>query len=212
MGFIVKGVAMIVAVLVLAISAARWIGQQRDTCVFPVPLADGDWQGIRFFEMDEQELVAMLNSRLDVADSSAHLVMNAQSHDSYSVLEFDYAPEGTAPKPVLLYWANHSYSMMRDMRTDSRMALLRLGDVIVMLGPPARMSVFSREVMLHYPERNLQVLVALTEGRAGWARLTPANPVVGLSVLNRHTAYDREMTIYEPSVAWQGFGIYHFAP
>jgi hypothetical protein len=200
----------LVLFLALAIGGMRWIGRQRAPGEFPLPSPDGCWESICFLgELGLERVPAVLNAHPDVVSGSAALVPDLQP-GGYQMVEFVYAPRLSYPTPVLLYWANHSYNLLRDWRRESNPPLMRLGSVLVALGAPERVSLLADQIVLHYPARHLEVMVLPARRGMNWAHLSPVSPVIALFVLDASLASNSETVYYPPSEAWHGFGEYRF--
>lgn len=210
MRFIGTVCLIVLAVLLLATTVARQVGHTRPATAFPVPLADGRWQDMRLFALDETDVIATLNTQTGVVASSANMVSNAAygGETGYSMIEFDYLLAGGHSTPVLLYWSNHRYTLARDWRVSGSRPLLFAGDVVGGLGDPVWVSLVTDQAVLHYPSRGMQVTLRLTAYGPGWARLSPADSVTSLTVQNPDMEGGLRATHYSSLEDWRGFGIY----
>jgi hypothetical protein len=201
--------AAAVMMLAVAAGAMRWIGQQRPTEI-PLPDSDGCWLSVCFFgAMTLEDLPAALNADPQIIDGSAALIPDLQPGGNY-LLELQFA-RGSRPWPVLLYWLPHTYNLVRDWRSPDNPALWQVGDIVMAYGEPFMVSFLSDQIMLHYPGRNLQVVFNPAERDYGWARVTPEDAVISLTVLRGDIASgDTTQIYYPPASEWLGFGLYRF--
>lgn len=203
-------VVLFVALLVGA-AGARWIGQQRQGAAFPLPGADGCWDGLCFSSMPPEDVLAALRASPRVVPESVAIVERVQPSGYDSLIAFTLAAPFHRTTPVLLYWATHSYHLTRDWRLQSNPALLWVGDVLAGLGPPDRVGWLGNQISLYYANRRLEVLVAPSEIDLVRVRILPGDAVIGLFVVPADSPRAADTIYYPPSAPWQGFGEVRFS-
>lgn len=201
--------AALAAMLLIAVVAARWIGHQRPPDV-PLPESDGCWLSLCFFKtMTVEDLPAALNADPLIVDGSAELISDLQPGGNY-MIEFQLTRRGR-PRPALLYWLPHTYNLVRDWRDEDNPALWRVGDVVRAYGAPHIITFLANEVMLHYPDRHLQVVFDPAKREWGRAWITPDDSVINITVISADIASENATQVfYPPASEWVGFGVYYF--
>lgn len=192
------GVWIALAVLV---AGSRWLGQRAASPGFPLPQADGCWQGVCFFELAPDAIPATLNAHPGVVPGSARRVLNPAAPGEQRV-RFLVRRGGRVYSVELVHDAASYY-------LAPEAPWLRLGDVVTALGAPERVTLLADQIGLHYPAQSLVVFV-LHRGAGPAPRLAPSDAVVGLAVLRREPVEGESRVYYPPSSAWRGFGVYHF--
>jgi hypothetical protein len=206
----VRGIAAAWLILAVLVVGVRWLGQQIGAETFPLPAANGCWQELCFFNMEVRAVPDALNAQPGVVDGSARFA-NGLYGQGGLLVEFAYMPPGNAPRHVLLSLTAESYDLARDWRRMDGPSLLRLGDVIQVLGAPDYVQLGGDALVLAYAARGLQIVAAPSGMGMTWARLAPSTPVTSLFVVDQQAVRAWETRhIYPPVKAWQGFGLYRY--
>ncbi len=187
--------------LAALLAGARWLGQQAAAPGFPLPQADGCWQGVCFLDLAPDLIPATLNAHPGVVPGSARRVVNPAAPGEQRVRFL--VRQGGRVYAVELVHDAASYYLAPEA------PWLRLGDVVTAWGAPERITLLADQIGLHYPAQSLVVFV-LHRGAGTATRLAPSDAVVGLAVLRREPAGAEGRVYYPPSSGWRGFGVYHF--
>lgn len=191
----------------VAATGLRWLGMQRSPAGLPLPDEHGCWQSACFLDgRSLNGVVSALRAQPGVPVASVRALDELQGGDFQSVA-FDYAPRPIGAVPVLLFWSPYTYNFVLDWRVGASRPLLHFGDVIVALGRPRRLVFTVNSVVLTYPDRGLRVTVERSRASAPWAFLSPADPVVSISV-TRQEPNTMGAIYYQPNFPWRGFGAY----
>jgi hypothetical protein len=191
-----SGLLMIFAVL---IAGARQIGHRQERDHFPLPSADGCWQGLCFLEMSEEEIVQALAHHPDVAE------FGGVRNSIHYVFKVDYSHKPLAS--VILYASPEDYVFARDYQSSYSSLMMSAGDVLVKLGPPQKITLTnSYDISLNYS--NLDIIIDATMARPYPARVLPNNIVREITVYNPNFQHYGRLT-WDP-VTWHGFGTYDF--
>src|SRR5574342_1281297 len=83
----------LLVIFALLIAGARQIGHRQERDIFPLPSADGCWQGLCFLEMSEDEIVPALVFHPDVTHLRALQINSERRWDTYLLrIEHKSAP------------------------------------------------------------------------------------------------------------------------
>jgi len=191
---LIGGMLLLWVVCGAAVAGMRWAGQQPDP-PFPLPDARGCWDGLCFFDMAFSEIPAALQTHQRISQAE-------RLWDQASGLEFVYRGR----MPIMLNWNPASYSLTSERK------LMRLGDVVGVLGPPARIMVLADHVVVEYPARNLYLLVVPAVMDVNRVQLAPRDRVDSLTAFEAD-ADQETITFYYPFTQdWKGFGAYYRFP
>lgn len=202
------GVAGIVLAALLSglIGAARWIGHEFGPEPFPLPDADGYWQGVDLFASARGGIVETLNAHPDVIPGSAQFIEIDQPVSEGVTLQFRYAP---GSRSVRVYLQQREVTLSSNWRPDA--PLLWLGDMLAAYGPPERVSIEIGIVTLYYPHLTFSVKPARTG--PDWVQLAASDPVGSFKMIDPDVSPDSRplsgAALQGSTVlAWRGLGLY----
>ena len=191
-----SGAALFATLLVL-IGGTRWLAQRSARGpVFPLPQADACWIDLCPLDQSVEDFVTALEGHPDVVPGTVHTLDSGD----YGQVVVQFAYLGGAYWKMLVGLDGRSYTLAADR------PLLSLGDVLITLGAPQRITFTARLALLHYPGLDVSVEPAPHYWR--WLHLDPHDPVIRLQVVRANSGapvYDRD------AVHWRGLGVYWVA-